>query len=79
MANGNLLRINMAQNQDQIGRIAEKFCNDSRIKACKTYKEVRDSICTLLAAHYHCATKYVLPYADDIAESVCLELNIPQD
>jgi hypothetical protein len=69
----------MAQNQDQIGRIAEQFSNDSRIKACKTYKEVRDSICTLLAAHYHCATKYVLPYADDIAESVCLKLNIPQD
>lgn len=79
MTNGNLLRINMAQNQNQIGRIAEKFCNDSRVKACKTYKEVRDSICTLLAAHYHCATKYALPYADDIAESVCLKLNIPQD
>ena len=79
MTNGNLLRINMAQNQNQIGRIAEKFCNDSRVKACKTYKEVRDSICTLLAAHYHCTTKYVLPYADDIAESVCLKLNIPQD
>ena len=68
----------MAQN-DPIGRIAEQFSNDSRIKACKTYKEVRESICTLLAAHYHCATKYVLPYADDIAESVCLKLNIPQD
>lgn len=71
----------MAQNQDPIGCIAEQFSNDPRIKACKTYKEVRDSICTLLATHYHyhCATKYVLPYADDIAESVCLKLNIPQD
>ena len=67
------------EKQDQIERIAEQFSNDERIKACKTYKEVRDSICTLLAAHYHCAIKYVLPYADDIAESVCLKLNIPQD
>ena len=79
MVNGFIKTINMAQKQDQIGRIAEQFSNDARIKACKTYKEVRDSICTLLAAHYHCATKYVLPYADDIAESVCLKLNIPQD
>lgn len=68
----------MAQN-DPIGRIAEQFSNDPRIKACKTYKQVYDAICTLLAAHYHTSIKYVAPYADDIAESVCLKLDIPQD
>ncbi len=68
----------MAQN-DPIGRIAEQFSNDSRIKACKTYKQVYDTICTLLAALFHTSIKYVAPSADDIAESVCLKLNIPQD
>ena len=67
------------ETNDPIGHIAEQFSNDTRIKACKTYKQVYDTICTLLAAHYHCTIKYVAPYADDIAESVCLKLNIPQD
>ena len=68
----------MAQN-DPIGRLAEQFGNDPKIKACKTYKQVFNIICDALAAHYHSPRKYVEPYADDIAESVCLKLNIPQD
>lgn len=66
------------ETNDQIGRIAEQYSNDPKIKACKAYKQVYDTICSLLAANYHCAIKYVAPYADDIAESVCLKLNIPQ-
>ena len=66
------------ETNDPIGRIAEQFSNDPRIKKCKTYKQVCDIICTLLAAQYHCTIKYVTPYAEDIAESVCLKLDIPQ-
>lgn len=69
----------MSKVQDPIGRIADEFSNDPKVLKCKTYKEVYDVICDALALHYRCPKRYVEPYADDIAESVCLKLNISQD
>ncbi len=70
----------MAQN-DPIGLFADKCCKDADILKCKTYKEVFNEINTYLQSVYKgMATKeHIANIADDVTESVCLKLNIPQD
>ena len=67
--------------KDSIGQFAEQCCKDKDILACKTRKEVFNEINTFLQNAYkgRASVAKIEAVADDVTESVCLKLNIPQD
>lgn len=67
--------------KDPIKQFVEQCCKDKDILACKTYKEVFNEINACLQKTYkgRASTAKIESVADDVAESVCLKLNIPQD
>jgi len=68
----------MTKTSDTLGGFIEDCCKDKEILACKTSKEVFKVINTCLQKAYKGeASKGRIAFiAEDIAESVCLKLNI---
>lgn len=66
--------------QDPIGQFAEQCCKDADILKCKTRDEVFNEINTYLQNAYkgRASKEHIANVADDVTESVCLKLNIPQ-
>lgn len=69
----------MAQ-KDPIGAFAEQCCHDDDILKCKTRQEVFNEINTFLQKQYKgkASTEHISHVAEDVTESVCLQLNINQ-
>ena len=62
-------------------KFVEQCCNDEEIRSCKTYKEVHAIIHEALFKAYvgRASTERINAVVDDIVESICLTLNIPQE
>lgn len=68
----------MIKKSDTLGGVIEDCCKDKEILACKTSKEVFKVINTCLQKAYkgEAIKERIAFIAEDIAESVCLKLNV---
>lgn len=68
----------MIKKSDTLGGFIEDCCKDEEILACKTSKEVFKVINTCLQKAYkgEASKERIAFIAEDIAESVCLKLNV---
>ena len=68
----------MTKTSDTLGGFIEDCCKDKEILACKTSKEVFNVINTCLQKTYKGkkSKESIAFIAEDIAESVCLKLNV---
>jgi hypothetical protein len=68
----------MTRTSNTIGGFIEECCKDKEILACKTSKEVFKVINTCLQKAYRgeASRGRIAFIAEDIAESVCLKLNV---
>ena len=68
----------MIKTSDTLGGFIEECCKDKEILVCKTSKEVFKVINTCLQKAYkgEASKERITFIAEDIAESVCLKLNI---
>ena len=70
----------MANQQDPIGQFADQCCKDKDILACTTREQVFNQINDCLQTAYkgRASKAKIEAVADDVTESVCIKLNIPQ-
>lgn len=60
-------------------KMIEAFCGEPEIKKCQTYQEVYKEIEEFLSHKYpNSSAEKIQEVSDDITESICLRMNIPQ-